>query len=754
MLLHHSLQRNVLIPSTRNFPWRVVCLPVKARFISQAAEREPLSLRRSFDDTNYWTNVNIPDGTQKITGLFNNPYLTSPQGLRAFSKESLTIARKIANLLKEDNTLEGYTNYILRLDQLSDTLCRIIDLCEFIRSSHPDKGFLQAAQTCHEEMFEFMNLLNTDIHLYDRLLNVLTNQEILSRLSEEEIKVGNLLLEDFKKSGIQMNSETREQFIQLSQEISVIGQDFLNNAPYVASDYIKIKCKDMDSLEMSSEFLQELQKDISGRYYKIPTYGPLAYAFLVNCPVEEFRKELWKEMYSCTEEQINRLKTLLGLRNSLATLMGKNNFAEYQQEGKMARKPEEVNKFLNSLVMSLKHNVAKELKPLAEMKLIEMNSRETLSENRIFELVRPWDRDYLSKFTRENLFDFSKLSEYFSLGTVMQGLSELFSNLYGIKFQPVVAEQGEVWSKDVRRINVISEDDGLIGIIYCDLFERDGKATNPAHFTICCSRETYPLEDDFSTVQTGISKTGKKFQLPVISLICNFRYNKRNDGNLLCLLKMPEVETLFHEMGHAIHSMLGRTKLQNLSGTRCVTDFVEIPSILMEYFAKDKTVLQKIGKHYKTQDSVPKSLIKKYQTESDYLDKCEMYTQAKMALLDQRLYGDSDIENFDIVDIYHNLEENLQIFIDNKSNWCGRFGHLFGYGAMYYSYLFDRAIASKIWDSLFENDPYSRENGMILKEQLLKWGGSKEPWQCISDVLQAPELAIGGSKAMEYVGSK
>lgn len=219
-------------------------------------------------------------------------------------------------------------------------------------------------------------------------------------------------------------------------------------------------------------------------------------------------------------------------------------------------------------------------------------------------------------------------------------------------------------------------------------------------------------------------------------------------------MQLSEVETLFHEMGHAMHSMLGRTHMQNISGTRCATDFVELPSILMEHFAKDIRILTKIGKHYGTGETIQADMLQRFMKSTNFLQNCETYSQAKMAMLDQSFHDEkiiSDIDNFDVVENYQALERRLKVLVDDQSNWCGRFGHLFGYGATYYSYLFDRTIASKIWYALFEDDPYSRKNGDKFKKHLLKWGGLKDPWKCIADVLECPMLEKGGSDAMEFI---
>lgn len=717
----------------------------KAIFKNHYSSSEPQSLFSKFKNTSY-------DGSD---GLFDNPYLDSPKGLKRFSKDSLKYAHDLVSKMKTDTSRDGLVKYVLRLDQLSDTLCRVIDLCELIRSVHPDDRFIEAAQSCHEEMFEFMNILNTDVDLCKTLAHVLKDHEISSRLSQEELKVGKILLEDFKKSGIYMNPEARTQFISLSQDISIVGQDFITNVDAVKDLYINVPVKDLDQDEVGPAVMNQLSKDISGSYYKIPSYGSIPFILLRTCRNEDIRSKIWASLHSSSKEQINRLTQLVKLRAILARIMGKESYAAYQLGGKMAKEPHDVKMFLESLMKFSKSATAKELKPIADMKCKSLGKPIPQSDEEIFHSVRPWDRDYYSfqiqsQNKQNKQIQSVSLSTYFTIGSVIQGLSDIFKTIYGISFELSPTKPKEIWAPDVRKIIVTSEKDGPIGVIYCDLFERQGKPSSPAHFTVCCSREMYPKENNESIMQIGMDNNGVKFQLPIISLVCSF--SRSSEG--ACLLQLNEIETLFHEMGHAMHSMLGRTKLQNISGTRCATDFVELPSILMEHFAKDERVLLNIGRHYISGEQVPKSLVRDQIRESSFLQNCENFAQAKMSMLDQRLHDETIVETIDTLDvvkIYQDLEKELDVLVDNRTNWCGKFGHLFGYGATYYSYLFDRAIAAKIWNHLFAKNPYSRANGNIFKDSVLKWGGLKDPWSCVADVLDNPELKKGDTNAIKCI---
>jgi mitochondrial intermediate peptidase len=194
--------------------------------------------------------------------------------------------------------------------------------------------------------------------------------------------------------------------------------------------------------------------------------------------------------------------------------------------------------------------------------------------------------------------------------------------------------------------------------------------------------------------------------------------------------------------------MIGRTEYQNVSGTRCATDWVELPSILMEHFLSSPTVLSLFDVNGK---------LPTQQSGNHNEDPCrsiETYSQILMSALDQAYHSPEAMStNFDSTAALANLYEKRGLipYVPGTS-WQTQFGHLVGYGATYYSYLFDRAIASRVWGQLFVHDPLNRETGEKYKNEVLRHGGGKDPWQMLSKLLKAPEMESGGAEAMAEVG--
>ena len=194
--------------------------------------------------------------------------------------------------------------------------------------------------------------------------------------------------------------------------------------------------------------------------------------------------------------------------------------------------------------------------------------------------------------------------------------------------------------------------------------------------------------------------------------------------------------------------MIGRTEYQNVAGTRCATDFVELPSILMEHFLNSSAVLSLFDK----EDSLTPRQVGNHH--SDPCHSIDTYTQILLAAVDQVYHSPAVLNSsFDSTAELAKLHDTRGLIPHVPgTSFQTQFGHLFGYGATYYSYLFDRAIASRVWRNVFSSDPLSRETGEKYKREVLQFGGGKDPWAMVSALLDAPELARGDAEAMREVG--
>lgn len=200
--------------------------------------------------------------------------------------------------------------------------------------------------------------------------------------------------------------------------------------------------------------------------------------------------------------------------------------------------------------------------------------------------------------------------------------------------------------------------------------------------------------------------------------------------------------------------MIGRTAYHNVSGTRCATDFVELPSILMEYFVTAPAVAGLFGRHYRTDEPLPPALLNAHLSTTRALEGLETNAQILLAAIDQAYHSErANWAGFSTSGELSVLNDQIGLMPSiPDATWQGQFGHLAGYGATYYSYLFDRVLARRVWHEIFAADPLSREAGDQFKNKVLRYGGGRNPWHMLADLLGDDSLAAGDGKVMERVG--
>ncbi|PSS05434.1 hypothetical protein PHLCEN_2v3814 [Hermanssonia centrifuga] len=755
--MHAQTARNVLRP---RFRFRG-CLLAKSQAHHPTSRRPASTLSTpvpaSSDDADIIADFDQPQVAHRAsplspTGLFGHAFLTTPSSFINLADSTLQRAALLTKrITKARESREELFRAVKNLDRLSDMLCGVIDLAELIRNAHPDPNWVQSAEHVYDKMCEFMNVLNTHVELSDVLRAVLSDSEVAKSLGPEAKETALIFLRDFEKSGINLPPAQRTQFVSLSSEILLLGRQFLNEASAARPPAI-IKPSELKGLKDKNMGTRiQLQARFTQRDLVVYPGSLQAQMIMQSAPQEEPRRKVYMAANSSTPEQIAILERLLRARGELAQLVGKESFAHMTLNDKMAKSPE-------ALMEHTKPYARNALRALSQRKREHLNTPP-------YPTIQAWDRDYYCP--PEPPAPPVSLPPL-TLGTVFMGLSRLFRNLYGITLRLTDIAPGEVWHSDVRKLEVVDENLGIIGWIYADLFSRRGKPSGAAHYTVACSRrkddddearDLQNVEDESTLNVVQLSREFEArhhsripgevgiFKLPVVVLECEFTRPSVSRGPTI--LAWHEVLTLFHEMGHAMHSMIGRTEYQNVSGTRCATDFVELPSILMEHFLNSPTVLSLFDLNGNLPIHQPG-----HHAHDDPCRSIDTHTQILLAALDQIYHSPAALSpSFSSTETLAALygARGLIPHVPGTS-WQTQFGHLFGYGATYYSYLFDRAIASRVWRKLFAHDPLNRDMGEKYKNEVLRYGGGRDPWRMVSALLDAPQMENGDAEAMVEVG--
>ena len=524
--------------------------------------------------------------------------------------------------------------------------------------------------------------------------------------------VAELLRSDFLKYGVHMAARDRERVVGLNDNINALGHEFMRPS----SDSPRtIFVSDLSKLEpLPRQEFESIKKRAVNGAVRLTLDQNLCDLIMKYVKDDELRHAAAQFGLTGAKRKMSLLRELLHNRFELARVLGHQDYATFFLQDKMAGTPATVMQFLDRR-HELNVDLAKQ----------QMNS--------------------LRRFIPSRAGSDANLRPYFSVGSVISGLSELFESVFGASIVPEPIRHGEVWHSGVRKLHVIHETRGRLGTIYCDLYDRQSagalKSSSPAHFTVRCSRR---IDDDdldilpsshYQDLETcGIQRdpaTEHTHQLPIVVLVCGFQRPRPNSPTLLTF---SDVETLCHEFGHALHSMLALTDHQHVSGTRCKLDWVEVPSILMEYFVRHPKFIGMYGRHYQTGAPVDEQAVRQHVEYRDRTSAVRAQEQLIYAVLDQVLHGNELAEHeFDIDRLSRGVYQKYSL---NKTGVdISNFGHLFGYGAGYYSYTWSRSIARELFQHGFD-DAFARQgirawrrSGEVLTNEVLQFGGGRDPWK-------------------------
>jgi mitochondrial intermediate peptidase len=305
------------------------------------------------------------------------------------------------------------------------------------------------------------------------------------------------------------------------------------------------------------------------------------------------------------------------------------------------------------------------------------------------------------------------------LPKTLDALQNLMKTLFGISMTEYPLDRAERWdlsspedyseATKLRKFLFSHSEQGDLGTLYLDLHPRESKYGHPAHYTVRCGCQR--IQDQNNKDQ---------YQLPIVALVCNL--SSRTGA-----ISHGEVETIFHEMGHAVHSLLSRTKYQHMSGTRAAMDFVETPSQFLEQFASNESLLRDAF-------GVPDDCVQALMKSKTKLSSIETQTQLMYALFDQLLFG-AEYQSQDSASLFHRVHSELNLPCAEGTMGHARFGHLVTYGASYYGYLYSKGFAMELYRHVLQHG-----DGQDVWKKLLVYGGSKNPLAMLTDVIGRPPV--------------
>ena len=430
------------------------------------------------------------------------------------------------------------------------------------------------------------------------------------------------------------------------------------------------------------------------------------------------------------EKNIPVLAKLAVLRADIAHRLGYANWADYRTETRMAKKGAAAVKFEEDLVAGLQPKFEAELKVLQELKAAETGRTDAK--------VELWDVPYYQNQLKKNRYavDTEALRVYFPYQATLEGMFAIYQKIFGLKFTEVPAPY--VWAPGIQLYVVEDATTGVpMGAFYLDMFPRDGKFN---HFA-CFPQKT-----------GGVMADGR-YDLPVAALLCNFPAPSAGKPSLL---KHSDVETLFHEFGHVMHAMLSRSHYVGLSGFTVPRDFVEAPSQMLENWVWDKAVLDTFAADYRDPaKKIPADTIAALTAARQATDGYFNRRQLAIGLLDLKLHSLSadDAWLTDVAELTNGVTGKVTIAPPEGTAWAAYIGHLAGYDAGYYGYLWAKVMAIDM-ASVFQAAPggfLDEKVGRRLRDEVYGVGNTR-------DVAESVEKFLGHPRSqqpfLDYVGIK
>jgi len=588
-----------------------------------------------------------------------------------------------------DETLERY-NELLTAASASNALAGLMS------EVHPDEAIRDAARECEQEVSRFYSDLALDRDMYDALAAV----EVSGADAETQRFLAHTL-RDYRRAGVDKPPEVRARLKQIDEELTKLGQGFSRN---ISEDVRTIEVTDPARLAgLPTDFIAAHPPDRDGKI-RITTDYPDYNPFITYAADDELRRQLYVAFRSRGDQHNEAaLCEVLKLRAEKAELLGFANWADYITADKMIGSGPRAAEFIDK--------VWKLASPRAEQDYKELlRQLQELAPGAA--AVADWQKMWLENLVKKQRYevDASEVRQYLPYDRVLAGLLEITAEIFDLSY--VAANDAERWHPSVVVYDVMRGTTKL-GRIYLDMHPRDGKYKHAAQF---------PVKDGVRGVQ-----------LPEGALVCNF---SSPAGGAPALMEHDDVVTMFHEFGHLMHHVLGgHQKWITQSGVATEWDFVEAPSQMFEEWAWSYDTLKRFACHHETGEVIPRSLVDNMRRADKFGLGTATVQQIFYAAISLGFHR-ADPDTLDqLVEVQRLQKRYTPFAYVPGTRFHTSFGHLVGYSAMYYTYLWSLVIAKDLLTPFQARGLMSTEVTYVYRDKVLVPGGSRDAADLVRDFL-------------------
>lgn len=646
-----------------------------------------------------------------------NPFLTEFQtehGVPPFDKIKLEhyepaflkgIEEQNANIdaIVDNSEAPTFENVIVALDNSSPTLDRVSAIFYNMTEAETTDDLKELSIKLAPTLSEHSDNISLNQDLFKKVDAVYQQKDALGLTTEQQ----RLLEETYKgfvRSGANLSPEKQARLREVNKELSTLGIKFSDNVLNENNAFKLYIDKEEDLAGLPDWFRQsaaEKAKEDGQEGKWLFTLGNASrlpfLQYSENRPLREQMYKAYINRGNNNDKNDNKkiITDIIKLRLEKAQLLGFDCYSNFVLDNTMAKNSTTVMDFLNNLwSYSL---------PKAKAEAVELQN--IMDKEGKGKKLEAWDWWFYTEKLRKEKYNLEEdeIKPYFKLENVREGAFAVANKLYGITLTKL--EGIPVYHPDVEVFEVKDADGSHLGVFYVDYFPRPGKSGGA-------------WMSNYREQQGAIR--------PLVCNVCSFT---QPVGDMPSLLTIDEVETLFHEFGHALHGLLTKCNYKGISGTNVVRDFVELPSQINEHWATEPEVLKMYAKHYQTGETIPDSLIEKILNQKTFNQGFMTTELLAAAILDMNLHNLTDTQNLDILAYEKEAMDKLELIPEIAPRYrTTYFNHIIGgYAAGYYSYLWANVLDNDAFEAFKEHGIFDKKTADLFRNNVLEKGNSEDP---------------------------
>lgn len=623
-------------------------------------------------------------------------YDESPQHLEKICQQALKQANHAMNELVRihNKKTPTFSSMVVTFEKAVSNIDEDLGHFYLLKYASSRADIRKAATRCLIPVTTFYSQLFARADLYQLMQKVGSSTQ---SLDSTDLRLYTETSKSFQRSGAGFPTEQRKKIAALNSKISLLSMKFSSN---LSQDQTTVALAPAELKGVPASILQQLKTNKQGHYLLQPRIASHYLSILKHAQLPLVRKKVLLAHGNIQAQQNTPLlEEILQLRYDMARLMGYASFAHFELDDRMAKTPARVFAFLRDLQPKLREKMDRELQELLALKRKEFPQATHIDA---------WDWRYYANQLMKTKYavDSEQIRAYFPVDHVIQSVFEIYQTLLGVRFLEI--KPARAWHPDVRLFAIENDlSHGAIAYFYLDLYPRAGKYS---HFA------AFPMRN-------GHQIDAVTYRKPISAVVGN--WPKATSGKP-ALLSHSEVETFFHEFGHIMHQTLTTARYASMAGTSVKTDFVEAPSQMLENWVWQRPMLKKISRHYQTAQPLPDDLIDKmlrarYATSGLFWSR-----QLFFAMVDMVYHTQAG--KVDTASLWRQVvKQVMPVAYTEGTRPAASFGHLTGYAAGYYGYLWSKVFSADMFTLFQQRGLLDLTAGLHYRRWILAPGGTRDP---------------------------